>query len=165
MLRLWSLTLIGNIVGAFIAARMMSMEYYHGVPGIHIVNYIKALALHKIFERDWDASLISGIFAGWLITLMTWLILACRTNVARIIIIWCVGFLIMINEFNHVIVNAAEILMAKYFGAEHITYAAWLEHSFLPTLLGNMIGGLVFVTLLEYLKVMHIFDRDHDLHQ
>jgi formate/nitrite transporter FocA (FNT family) len=74
-------------------------------------------------------------------------------------LIWCVGFLIMLNSFNHVVVNGAEILMAMLTGNELVTVDRWLARSFLPTLLGNMIGGLVFVTLLEYLKVMRSAEK------
>lgn len=161
LLRLWALTLTGNMIGAVTVAKIISLEAYHGVPAIHTVDYLQHHAEFLVLERDWDASFFAGLFAGWLITLMTWLILSAREIVAKIIVIWCVGFLIMMSQFNHVVVNSAEVLMAIFTGNEAITYAAWFGGNFWPTILGNIVGGLVFVTLLEYLKVMRSSARWH----
>ena len=87
---------------------------------------------------------------------MTWLLLTTKQVIAKIAIIWCAGFLIMINKFNHVVVNMAEIMTAYFSGDELITLHGWLMHNFAPTILGNMAGGLIFVTTLEYLKVMRV---------
>lgn len=154
LFKLWALTLVGNLIGAFVIAKVVSLEHYHGVPSVQTVEHLRGMAEFLVLERDWDASFYAGVFAGWLITLMTWLLVAAQNNVTRLYVIWCVGFLIMLNKFNHVVVNSSEILMAIFVGTETVTYGAWLQNSFVPTLLGNMVGGLVFVTLLEYLKVM-----------
>jgi formate-nitrite transporter family protein len=161
LLRLWAITLTGNMIGAFAVAKIVSLEAYHGVPAIHTVDYIQHHAEFLVLERDWDASFFAGLFAGWLITLMTWLILSARETIAKIAVIWCVGFLIMMSQFNHVVVNSAEVLMAIYTGNEAVTYGAWFGGNFLPTILGNITGGLVFVTLLEYLKVMRSTTKWH----
>jgi formate/nitrite transporter FocA (FNT family) len=154
--KLWLLTFLGNLLGALITAKMVSLEHYHGVPAVHTIFHIHDIAEFLALERDKDASFISGVFAGWLITLMTWLLVATSNILAKIAIIWCVGFLIMLNKFNHVIVNSSEIFIAMFTGSESITIHAWFVHNFVPTLFGNMVGGLVFVTLLEYLKIMRV---------
>lgn len=154
LLKLWFCTLLGNFIGAVAVARILSLEYYHGVPSVDTVNHIHHVAEFLVLERDWDASFMSAVFAGWLITLMTWLLLSARDVISRIALIWCVGFMINMNKFNHVIVNSSEVLLAMFTGNESITYSAWIYNNFIPTLLGNMLGGLVFVTLLEYIKVM-----------
>ena len=156
---LWSLTLLGNLLGAFVVAKMMSLEHYHGVPAVETITHIHHMAEFLVLERDWDASFISGIFAGWLITLMTLLLLTTDNIMAKIAVIWCVGFLIILNKFNHIVVNSAEIFMAIFTGNDTITYWAWFKNSFAPTLLGNIIGGLVFVTLLEYVKVIRLPEK------
>lgn len=157
--RLWCITLIGNLLGAFTVANMVALEHYHGVPAVHTVAHIHEIAEFLALERDWDASFVAGIFAGWLITLMTWLLLTSNATLSKIAIIWCVGFMIMLSTFNHVVVNGAEILMAIFTNHQYITYGDWFFNNFIPTLLGNMTGGLVFVTLLEYLKVLRSTER------
>ena len=154
LMRLWGLTLIGNLVGAVIVAAMVSIESYHGVPGRETLQHLQHTADFLVNKRDFDASFYSAVFAGWLITLMTWLLISCRGVLAKVAIIWCVGFVIMVNSFNHVVVNTAEVLMAVFTKFPAVTLEGWVMHNFGPTLIGNIIGGLVFVTLLEYLKVM-----------
>lgn len=159
--QLWGLTLVGNMLGAFVVAKMISLEHYHGVPAAQTIAHIHHVAEFLVLERDWDASFISGIFAGWLITLMTLLLLTTDNLLAKIAIIGLIGFLIMLNKFNHIVVNSAEIFMAIFTSNDSITYWAWFKNNFAPTLLGNIVGGLVFVTLLEYLKVIRLPEKWH----
>lgn len=159
LLKLWLLTLFGNLIGAIMVAKFLSLEFYDGVPAVHAVQHIQHVAEFLTLERDWDASFFSAVFAGWLITLMTWLLLTTDNTLSKMAIIWCVGFMIMLNKFNHVIVNASEILMSIFAGNPHIGYGVWIQNNFVPTIIGNMIGGLVFVTLLEYIKVLYSQER------
>ena len=156
LLRLWFFTLAGNLIGALTMGKLLTIEHYHGVPSQATIQHIQHMAEFLVIERDWDASFFAGLFAGWLITLMTWLLLTTKQVIAKIVIIWTVGFLIMINKFNHVVVNMSEIMVAYFSGNELITLHGWLTHNFAPTILGNMFGGLIFVTTLEYLKVMRV---------
>ena len=84
-------------------------------------------------------------------TLLTWLLLATTGVGPRLAIIWAIGALIVLGQFNHVIISAAEIFMAMFLGAS-ITVSDWLLQNFLPALLGNILGGTVFVTLLFYVQ-------------
>ncbi len=62
--------------------------------------------------------------------------------------------LIVLGRFNHVVISAAEIFMAMFLGAS-ITVFQWLVRNFLPALLGNIIGGVIFVTLLFYIQAQY----------
>jgi formate/nitrite transporter FocA (FNT family) len=92
---------------------------------------------------------MKGIFAGWLITVMTWLILAADGMGARLVIIWSTTFLIVAGHFNHVVISVPEVFTAIWLGAP-ISVMDWFTRNFIPALIGNLIGGLVFVTLLGY---------------
>ncbi len=59
--------------------------------------------------------------------------------------------MIVLGQFNHVIISAAEIFIAMFLGAD-ITVGDWLTRNFLPALTGNITGGLVFETLLQYVQ-------------
>jgi formate/nitrite transporter FocA (FNT family) len=78
-------------------------------------------------------------------------LLAAGSSGPRLAIIWAMGALIVLGEFNHTIISAAEIFMALLLGAP-ITVGDWLVRNFLPALVGNIVGGVVFVTLLTYLQ-------------
>lgn len=147
LLELWGYTLAFNLIGAAIFAVLITRPGVFGESaGTFMVNY----ALDKLDEPFWTA-LVKGIFAGWLITILTWLIVAAESLGPRLVIIWAIGFLIIAGHFNHVVISAAEIFMAIGLNAP-ITLETWLLDNFTPALLGNLVGGIVFVTLLGVLQ-------------
>jgi formate/nitrite transporter FocA (FNT family) len=113
-------------------------------------GFLFELAQQKV-SATVPAAFMKGVFAGWLMTILTWLLLAARGQGARLFIIWIVGFLIAAGHFNHVVISAAEVFIALALGAP-IRLATWAVHNFLPALLGNLVGGVVFVTLLGYVQ-------------
>ena len=152
LLKLWSLTLVGNMAGIFIFALVIAGSLNQIVPSF-VVNHIHGVA-NSYMSRTPFVMVLSAIFAGWLITLMTWLLIASSGTLARIFIIWVVGFMIYLNSFSHIVVASSEILIAINTGS-HISYISWL-YSYVPyTLIGNMTGGLFFVTILQYLQILH----------
>jgi formate/nitrite transporter FocA (FNT family)/rubrerythrin len=161
LLKLWSLTLIGNMAGIFIFALVIAGSLNQIVPSF-VVNHIHGVA-NSYMDRTPFVMILSAIFAGWLITLMTWLLIASSGTLARIFIIWVVGFMIYLNSFSHIVVASSEILIAINTGS-HISYISWL-YGYVPlTLLGNMIGGLFFVTILQYLQILHAAPTVPDEH-
>ncbi len=161
LLKLWSLTLIGNMAGIFIFAIVIAGSLNQIVPSF-VINHIHGVA-NSYMDRTPYVMILSAIFAGWLITLMTWLLIASSGTLARIFIIWVVGFMIYLNSFSHIVVASSEILIAINTGS-HISYLSWL-YSYVPlTLVGNMIGGLFFVTILQYLQILHSVPTVPDEH-
>jgi len=77
---------------------------------------------------------------------MTWLNLATSSDGVRVFVSWTAGFLINLNLFNHVVVNSSEILTAMLLGAP-ISILQWLGNNFIPTVLGNIVGGLGIVSV------------------
>ena len=87
-------------------------------------------------------------------TVLTWLLVAAQGFGSRIVLIWGIGTLIVLGQFNHVVISAAEIFMAMLLGAP-ISVGEWITANFLPSLVGNLIGGLVFETLLQYVQAQY----------
>ncbi len=144
---LWSSTLVFNLLGGLVFALLISRPgLLDSGPSDFLIN----LAEHKTQYSLW-AAFIKAVFAGWLMTMLTWLLLAVQGIGPRLMIIWAIGTLIVLGQFNHVIISAVEIFMAMFLGA-HITVSDWLLGNFLPALVGNVIGGVVFVTLLFYVQ-------------
>ncbi len=56
--------------------------------------------------------------------------------------------------FNNVVISAAQMFIAMFLGAP-ITVGHWLTANYLPALLGNVIGGGVFVTLLHVVQAQY----------
>ena len=144
---LWGVTLVCNLLGGLVFALLISRP---GVLDEGPTRYMIRYAEHKIHDPFWTA-FVKAIFAGWLMTLLTWLLLAARGLGPRLAIIWAVAALIVLGQFNHVIISATEIFMGILMGGE-ITVADWATRNFLPALIGNVCGGVIFVTLLFYVQ-------------
>lgn len=161
--KLWGLSLGFNLLGALVFAFLISRPgVLHPEPAGLILN----LAGHKVGEGLAAANLGSGlvaafvkaIFAGWLMTVLTWLMVAAEGFAARLAIIWSLATLIVLGQFNHVVISASEIFTAIFIG-ESITVADWFIANFIPALLGNIVGGVVFVTMLHYIQALY----EHEL--
>ncbi|HEV2066274.1 MAG TPA: formate/nitrite transporter family protein, partial [Thermomicrobiales bacterium] len=144
---LWAITLSCNLLGSLVFAFLISRdEVLAPGPAAEMI----ALATHSI-EYSLPTAFIKAVFAGWLMTTLTWLLVAAVGFGPRIAMIWAIGALIVLGQFNHVIISAAEIFIAMFLGAD-ITVGDWATRNFLPALTGNLIGGLVFETLLQYVQ-------------
>lgn len=147
---LWGVSLAFNLLGGLVFAVLISRQHVldHG-PAQFMID----LATSKVHYPLWTA-FVKAIFAGWLMTLLTWLLLAAEGMGPRLAIIWAIATLIVLGRFNHVVISASEIFMAMFLGAQ-ITVRDWLFGNFLPSLVGNVLGGVIFVTLLSYFQARY----------
>jgi formate/nitrite transporter FocA (FNT family) len=146
VIRLWSTVLGANLTGALVFAVLM-----------HVMGYLNAEWLNelepigmKVYAAGFWGSLLSGIFAGWLIALMVWLLPFAETG--RVTIIILITYVIGLGGFAHIIagsVNAFYILLAGKASA-----AAFLMRFFFPALIGNIVGGVAFVAAINHAQVL-----------
>jgi formate/nitrite transporter FocA (FNT family)/bacterioferritin (cytochrome b1) len=150
--KLWSLTLLGNLLGALIFSGVV---YLGGktVLGALPVHHLLFLAQYKL-SRPFIETLMSAVLAGAIITTMTWLVLATKSDVAKLMAIWSCIFVMAVGSFTHVVVSTSEVLLGGVYGA-HITLNAWFLKLFIPASLGNLLGGMLLIALLHYLQVLH----------
>ena len=83
--------------------------------------------------------------------LMAWLVAASRDTISQVFFVYILALLIPIGDLTHCIAGSSEVLMAAFAG--ETTFSEYLGLFLLPTTLGNTIGGLVLVTLLNYGQV------------
>jgi formate-nitrite transporter family protein len=146
MLRLWGVVLGANLVGTFLFALTIGK--------IVLFDAQTQQSLVQIGTGHIGASfgivLVRAIFAGWLIALMVWLLPAAES--ARVSIIIIVTYLVGISGFNHII--AGSTTMFFLIVTKSISWEIYIVKFFLPTLLGNVIGGLSLVTALGHAQVV-----------
>jgi formate/nitrite transporter FocA (FNT family) len=65
--------------------------------------------------------------------------------------IYILAFLIPAGGLTHCIAGSSEVLVGVFAG--EATLSEYLGHFLLPSTLGNVIGGVVLVTLLNYGQV------------
>ena len=107
-------------------------------------------------ESGFGVIFMRAIFAGWLIALMVWLLPAAES--ARVSIIIIITYLIGLGGFNHVVAGSTKLLLLVVTGTE--TWSTFLMRFFLPTLLGNIVGGVSLVAFLGHAQVVAGTDLD-----
>jgi len=143
--RYWAIVFAANIIGTLLFAAAVS------IPNLFRPDAVEAFAGLgvKAVEPGFAGVLMKGVFAGWLIALMVWLMPAASS--AKLFVIVAVTWLISAAQFSHVIAGSVE----GAFGAMHgaLGWNDYLVDFLVPALIGNSIGGVVFVALLNHAQV------------
>lgn len=145
-LRLWSIVLPSNLVGAFLFAILAVRT------GALRPEYVTAMVRfgEQATNYSWSHVFWSAVIGGWIIALVAWLVSGSHSITGSVILIWLLTFLVGAGHFAHCIASSGEILAAVLQHEVTVSqYFRWL----LPAVLGNITGGVVIVTLLEYGQV------------
>lgn len=138
---LWTISPIMNVLGGGALVFIVSTQ---GVLPEGTAPALNDLAVHIDELRPWSA-FCSAIVAGALITAMTWMVEGVGTVGGRIIMAWIAGTVLAVTSLNHVIVVTLEMIFGMRFGTT-ISFGDTAAN-FGIAAAGNMLGGLVFVTL------------------
>jgi formate-nitrite transporter family protein len=148
--RLWAVVLCANLVGTLAFAVALSSA---AIVDASQMIVVKSIAVHALDGDFWN-TFLRAIFAGWLIALMVWLLPVAETGRVAVIII--ITYLIGIAGFPHIIAGSSEVFFALLTGLA--SPATAVTHFFIPTLLGNTIGGVALVAAINYAQV---YAKDH----
>ena len=147
VLRLWGLVLFANLVGALAIALVCAWTPMLKLDLLHAMDDVAK----KATEGGFGLVFYKAIFAGWLVALMAWLIAATESTVGQMILMWLTTAPIAALGFKHSIAGSVE---AFYRAARHD--ASWGEMAgefIVPAVLGNIVGGVLFVALLNHGQV------------
>jgi len=143
--RLWSVVYIGNMLGA---ACMAGIIAFIG-PAMGIIAPRELGAIAKgIVNHPPGVIICSGIMAGWLMGLLSWLVAAGRDTISQIVIVWMITTAIGISHLHHVVAGTVEVL-AGMFATGEISLAQ-LGIFLLCCTIGNATGGPFFVAVLKF---------------
>jgi formate-nitrite transporter family protein len=148
MLRLWGLVLAANLVGAIVIAFLLART---SMLKLDLLSELDQVARAGTEGGGFGGVFYKAIFAGWLVALMAWLIAATESTVGQMILIWLTTAPIAALGFKHSIAGSVE---AFYRAFRHD--AGWGEMAgefIVPAVLGNIVGGVVFVALLNWGQV------------
>ena len=141
--RLWAIVLPSNITGALAFAALISLT--HGLSP-SIVQAIAHLGVEAT-QHPFATVFWSGVMGGWIIATAAWLVSGSHSISGSILLIWMLTFVVGAGNFAHCIATSGEILTAVLTHQMPWThYFGWLA----PAVLGNICGGVLMVTLLEY---------------
>ncbi len=150
LLRLWALVIAGNLVGGFAFAALA--VHVGGAYGIVATSAFAELA-HVYTERTTWALFLGAIVAGWLMGLVAWLTASSRGTLGCIFFVWLCTFSIALLHLPHSIAGNVEVAMGLLTGpaVTVLDYGRFL----LASLVGNAVGGVVFVALLKFAARTH----------
>ncbi len=144
MLRMWGILFVSNVLGALVFAFAVTHTEILPVPAL---NVLLEEAAQKM-EPGFLALTIKGVVGGWLVAFVVWLVASARDTTSQLFLIWAPVFLIPATGLVHCIAGSSEVMVGA-FGGE-IPWGEFLFGFLLPATLGNAIGGVVLVTLLNY---------------
>ena len=146
VVRLWTVVLISNLAGVHVIAWVLA--------NTSLLKPEVRSALDQIARISADVSfpdaLLRGIFAGWLIALVVWLLAASDSRTLAIIAI--PTYVVGLAGFTHVIIGSIEVLFLVMTGA--LPWTNYLVGYLVPAFIGNVIGGVSLVSALNHAQVV-----------
>lgn len=147
LFRIWAIVLAGNLVGAAIFALLAAHT--------PMLDERMRAALADVAARGTSGGFGSvtyrAIFGGWLVALMAWLVSSTRATGAQVLYIWITTAPIAAFGFRHSIAGAVEAFYLAVIGA--VTWSATFGDFLVPAIIGNVIGGVVLVAMLNHGQV------------
>jgi formate/nitrite transporter FocA (FNT family) len=150
LLRLWSIVLLGNLVGTALFAYGLIHLQQFDAPTFQAFSTLG----EEVMQNSAWQMFTKGILAGWLIAIMVWMLAAYDDTKIGIIVI--ATYLIALGGFTHIIVGSAETLYLVFTGA--LSLADYVLVFALPTLAGNIVGGSGIFALISHAQVRNDAD-------
>ena len=146
VVRLWVVVLLANLLGGWLFAWTAS---HPSAFSPELRQAFSDLAREAVSEHPWNA-FVRGIIGGWIIALMVWLLPSAES--ARPWIILMMTYVIAAANLTHIIAGSVEVFYG--IAAAEISWITYLWRYGIPVLLGNSIGGIVFVAVLNHAQVV-----------
>nr|WP_228546182.1 formate/nitrite transporter family protein [Halegenticoccus tardaugens] len=144
LLRIWGIVLLANVLGAAVGAFVLANTGVLSPEGIAVATSFGTEGL----ETDWWDLFFKAIFAGLIVAGVVWLDYAARDTVSRFLLVYLAFLTIPTGGLYHVVVSVCDMFFLVFRGELALVTGLW--EFFLPVFLGNTLGGVVLVTLVNY---------------
>lgn len=142
-LRLWCTVLPANVVGALAFSALAARTPALPPEARHALIQLGLTAVHV----SPAAIFWSAVTAGWIIATAAWLVSGSHSITGSVMILWMLTYVVGLGSFAHCIATSGEILSSVLSGQlGWLSYLHWLWLA----VAGNVCGGVLMVTLLEY---------------
>jgi formate/nitrite transporter FocA (FNT family) len=144
LLRHWLIVFSGNFAGAVFGALVLA---YTGVFEPAAAAEAAVISQKGVDTAWWDL-FVKGAFAGLIVAGVVWVDFAATATISRIVMVYLAFLAIPMGNLFHSVVSVAE---AVYLVAEgDLAPLAGMTEFVLPVFLGNTVGGVVLVTIINY---------------
>ncbi len=144
-LRLWAIVLAANLAGAWAFAALLTAD---DVFRPEVTAAMRTLAVEPM-QGAFLPTMLKAVFAGWLIAMMVWLLPSARS--ARLLTVLLVTYVVALGRLSHIIAGSVDTAYAVLCGDAGL--GAYLWRFLVPTLLGNTLGGVALVALLNHAAI------------
>lgn len=142
VLRFWAVVLLANLAGTALFATLLSR------PGLFPASVQSTLGevAKSALDGAFLVTLLRAVLAGWLIALMAWMLPSARS--ARFFVILLLTYVVALCGLPHIVAGSVESAYAVLTGSA--TVAQYFRDFLVPTLIGNTIGGVALVAMLNH---------------
>ncbi len=158
LLRIWGIVLVANVLGAVGLAYVLSVT---GVFNAEAAAAARSFGEHALEVPWWDL-FWKGVFAGWIVASMVWLNHAARETTTRFLTVFVLMLLIPSADLFHCIIGACEVAYLAFQGLASVGESAAF---FSAVVLGNTVGGVLLVGILNYAQTRDDRFPDRDCGQ
>jgi formate/nitrite transporter FocA (FNT family) len=145
--RLWAIVLAANLAGTVAIGTVFA---HADVFGADVAASLTSVAAAADPQAGFAGTVLKGVFAGWLIALLAWIIGGAREPTVSVIVI--LTYLVGIGGLAHVIAGSVEGWYLVASGLRPIPH--YLGAFLLPTLIGNVLGGVSLVAAFNHSQVV-----------
>ena len=157
MLRNWGLVFAGNFAGAFVVAVLMAIIFTYGfsLPPDEVGSRIGEIGEGRtVGYAEFGAAgmltlFVRAVLCNWMVSTGVVAAMMSTSVSGKVIAMWMPIMLFFYMGFEHSIVNMFLFPSGLLLGGDFsvMDYLVWNE---IPTVLGNLVGGLTFVGLTLY---------------
>jgi formate/nitrite transporter len=157
VLRNWGLVFVGNFAGAVTVAVMMAVIFTYGFSvepnevgkKIAGIGEARTLGYAKYGAAGMLTLFIRGMLCNWMVSMGVVGAMISTSVSGKVIAMWMPIMLFFAMVFEHSVVNMFLFPSALIMGGNFsiMDYMIWNE---IPTVLGNLVGGLAFTGLTLY---------------
>ncbi|MFW6437324.1 MAG: formate/nitrite transporter family protein [Halococcoides sp.] len=146
LLRNWVVVLAGNFAGGTAGAAALA---WGGVLPPEATTAAVDIA-QKGIQTGSGALFAKAAFAGLIVAGVVWVEYAARDTISRIVVVYLAFLAIPLGGLFHVVVSYTELAYLVFTG--NVSVVVGLVEFVVPVLLGNTVGGVVLVTVVNYFQ-------------
>jgi len=144
LLRIWTVVLVSNVFGGMLGAAALAFT--------DVLSADAAAAAAGFAQKAIETSQITlfskAVFAGLIVAGVVWVDYSLRDSISRLVLIYISFLAIPFGNLYHVVVSSTEMFYLVFIGELALSVGLW--QFVLPVLIGNSVGGVVLVTVVNY---------------
>jgi formate/nitrite transporter FocA (FNT family)/nucleotide-binding universal stress UspA family protein len=146
LLRNWAVVLLGNFAGGTVGAAALA---WGGIFSAETAATAVDIG-RKGIETAPGTLFAKAAFAGLIVAGVVWVEYAARDTISRIVVVYLAFLSVPLGNLFHIVVSYTEIAYLVF--ADDLSVIVGLTEFAIPVLLGNTVGGVVLVTVVNYFQ-------------